>query len=77
MATHRIGRGTVNVPINLLTEERAMLGKLAIFKDSSLGGFIRHLTIEGLRREFPEHAARIAALRREHRSRDLQEELPL
>lgn len=64
MPTNRIGKGTVNVPINLLTEERAMLGQLAITEDISLGGFIRRLTVQGLRNAFPQHAARIEALRR-------------
>ena len=54
MPTNRLGRGTVNAGVNLLTEERAILGKIAMQKDMSTGAIIRHLLLEGLKQHHPE-----------------------
>ena len=66
MASHPQGKGTVNVAINLLTEEKNVLGRLACADERSLGDFIRRLCITGLRVSHPEAAARLVHVRREH-----------
>jgi hypothetical protein len=81
MATNHLGPGTVNVPINLLAEERHMFGHLAVNEDRSLSDMIRRLAVDGLRQRSAEQAERIEALRRGHRAelinREHQRELSL
>jgi len=63
MPIHRLGPGTVNVPLNLLIEERQMFGELAISEDRSLGDIIRRLAIDGLRAHDAVAAGKIEELR--------------
>jgi hypothetical protein len=68
MATHALGSGTVNLPINFKVEERATIGK-AVFQEiqsgrfRSIGDAIRHYYLLGLETEKPEVAAKIRAIR--------------
>jgi len=81
MATNHLGPGTVNVPLNLLAEERHVFGHLACTEDRSLGDMIRRLAVDGLRQRSQEQAERMEALRRAHRAEMIhhehQVELPL
>jgi hypothetical protein len=80
MSNH-LGPGTVNVPLNLLAEERAVFGQLACTEDRSLGETIRRLAVDGLRLRFAPEAERLEALRRAHRAESInhehQKQLPL
>lgn len=71
MATNKPGRGTVNVAVNLLSEERAIWAKLAIADERSLGDFIRRVAIAGLRITNPAAAEQIEAVRKLHREQML------
>ena len=44
-----LGKGTVNVSVNLLKQERLILGRLALADDRSLGEYVRRLILTGLR----------------------------
>jgi hypothetical protein len=80
MATNHLGPGTVNVPLNLLVEERSLFGHIAVSEDRSLGDTIRRLAVDGLRQRNHLEAERVEALRRAHRAELInreQRELPL
>lgn len=64
--THSQGKGTINVAVNLLAEERSVLGKLACADERSLSDFIRRLCVTGLRVSNPEAAVKMETIRREH-----------
>jgi hypothetical protein len=66
MATHPQGKGTTNVAVNLLTEEKSVLGKLAAADDRSLGDYMRRLTMAGLRQANPAAAVELENIRRAH-----------
>jgi hypothetical protein len=67
MATNRLGLGTTNVPINLITDERRILGRLAASSDLSFGAFIRKLAVERLQQTHPEDAKAIIDARQNRR----------
>lgn len=67
MATHHIGRDTVNVSVNLLEQERLTLARIAVADDRSLGDTIRRLAVNGLRSANPDAAQKIEEMRRHHR----------
>lgn len=67
MATHPQGRGTQNVAVNLLDEEKRQLARLAAADDRSLGDFIRRLTMTGLKTVNPAAAIELEGMRRQHR----------
>ena len=71
MATNRTGRGTTNVTLNLLEEEREILCRLAIADDRSLGDEIRRLAVAGLRACNPDAARNMEDARRNHREQIL------
>jgi hypothetical protein len=62
--TNAIGKGTCNVPINLLVEERAIIGRLAFEKDLSAGEFLRRVIRRGIAMSDPEEAKAMAEVRR-------------
>jgi len=64
MATNRLGKGTANVAVNLLDEEKMILGRLAVADDRSLGEFIRRMVIVGLRTSNPSAATELETIRR-------------
>jgi hypothetical protein len=66
MAANPVGKGTVNISVNLLETERKILGRLALADDRSLGDFIRRLVITGLRTTNPVAAADMETARRKH-----------
>ena len=66
MPTNPQGKGTVNVAINLLTEEKAVLARLACADERSLGDYIRRLCVIGLRISAPDQAVIMESIRREH-----------
>jgi hypothetical protein len=68
MATHALGSGTVNLPINFKAAERNLLGQVAFPKVQSgefrgVGDYIRHLVLLGLEVENPDAAQKIRAIR--------------
>jgi hypothetical protein len=65
-STNPIGKGTQNVTVNLLDEEKRILGRLALADDRSLSEFMRRLMLTGLRTLNPEMAARMDEVRRKH-----------
>lgn len=67
MATHPQGKGTQNVAVNLLDEEKAALGRLAAADDRSLGDFIRRMTMLGLKMTNPQQAVELELVRKRHR----------
>lgn len=67
MATHPQGRGTQNVAVNLLDQEKQVLGRLAALDDRSLGDYIRRLTITGLKVLNPGAALELEQARKLHR----------
>lgn len=72
MPTNRLGKGTVNIPVNWLTEERDALGRIAMKHDLSLSALIRRLTIEGLARTEPGIASSMIQGRQARRSARLR-----
>jgi hypothetical protein len=60
---HPLGKGTVNVTINICFEERQELGRLSATLDVSLGQLGRVLMLRGLRQVAPEIGSRVAGLR--------------
>ena len=71
MATNKTGKGTANVAVNLLDEERDILCRLAIADDRSLGDEIRRLAVAGLWVSHPELAQAMQEARRNHREQTL------
>ena len=68
--THHLGRGTVNVSVNLLREERDTLGRMACKSDQSISRIIRDCIHASLRAADPRAAEalrRARAVRREQR----------
>ena len=66
--TNSIGTGTCNVPVNMLEDERAILGRLAFKRDCSTGEFIRRLIRRGLALSHPDEAKQLAEIRRARRA---------
>ncbi len=66
MAANPVGKGTVNVTVNLLAQERLILGRLALSDDRSLGEFIRRMVVTGLRTVNPQSASDMEEARRKH-----------
>jgi hypothetical protein len=69
--TNPQGKGTTNVAVNLLDEERAILVRLAVVDDRSLGDVIRRLAVAGLKANNPDAADQLEQLRRKHRQQTL------
>lgn len=67
MATNRQGKGTANVAVNLLDEERALLARIACQEDRSLGDLIRRMAVVGLRTKYPETAQMLDEARKRRR----------
>lgn len=67
MATNKLGKGTVNVTVNLLEEEHAVLTKIAVADERSLGDVVRRLAMAGLRVTNPDAAYQMERARRAHR----------
>lgn len=67
MPTNRIGPGTVNVGLNLLAEERAIIGRLAMKLDLSAGAIIRRLMVEGMKQTHPSEAMEMIHIRISHK----------
>lgn len=65
--THPQGRGTQNVAVNLLDEEKLVLGRLAAADDRSLGDYIRRMTVIGLKMTNPAVAVELEQARKAHR----------
>lgn len=63
MPTNRLGRGTVNVAVNLPAEERAILGRLSMKRDVSIGAIMRDLMLEGLKQHHPTEAMQVWHIR--------------
>ncbi|MGA2751624.1 MAG: hypothetical protein ABSG59_22895 [Verrucomicrobiota bacterium] len=61
-----LGKGTVNVSVNLLKQERLILGRLALADDRSLGEYVRRLILTGLRFSNPSAAAEMERARAVH-----------
>jgi hypothetical protein len=51
MSTHPIGSGTCNVAVNMLAEERLVLGRLAFRRGISTGELIRRLIDHAIQAE--------------------------
>jgi hypothetical protein len=71
MKANPIGDGTVNVSVNMLLEERSVLGRLALAEDRSLGDHIRRMVTIGLRVTNPAAAIEFEAARSRHNSQPL------
>lgn len=61
--TNRIGNGTTNVSINLLHEERQILGRVATDADESISRFVRKLIITAIERRTPTMGQTLRAAR--------------
>jgi hypothetical protein len=72
MPTHALGRGTHNVPVNLIHEERSVLVKIAIQTDRSISAVVRAFILEGIRATDPETFRHLKDLRHERHERLLQ-----
>lgn len=68
MATHPIPVGTVNLPVNIRAEERAILGRLAFAQDVSLGEFVRRCILRQVSAQDPHTAAQISEIRSKRRA---------
>ena len=66
MATHPVGKDTVNVAVNLLKRERNLLRQLALDEGRSLSTFIRRQVIVGLRNTNPTGAVEMEKARKQH-----------
>jgi hypothetical protein len=64
--SHQIGTGTVNLSVNLPTDERAILGRLAFVRGESIGQFVRKLLLNGLAMESLTEAERVIEIRRQY-----------
>lgn len=71
MSTHAIGTGTCNVPVNMLQEEREIIGRLATQAGHSTGDFVRQLLRRALATTHREASEAMIAARRE-RNRTLK-----
>jgi hypothetical protein len=70
--TNAIGSGTCNLPINLLTEERAIIGRLAGRSNLATGEYLRRIIRRGVALSDPEEAKKLAKLRRQRIGSALQ-----
>lgn len=66
--TNPQGPGTVNIGVNVPAEERAILGRLALETDRSIGAVIRDLLITGLRQTRPDVADQVQQVRHSRRA---------
>ena len=66
MATHPVGKGTINVAVNLLKPECNLLRQLALAEGRSLSNFIRRQVVAGLRTTHPTAAAEMDKARKKH-----------
>jgi hypothetical protein len=66
MATHPVGKDTVNVAVNLLKLEHDLLRRLALDEGRSLSNFIRRQVVAGLRTTNPTAAAEMEKFRKQH-----------
>lgn len=66
MPTNPVGKGTVNVAVNLLDAERDILGQLSMADDRSLSDYLRRLAIVGLRSTNPSAARQMEDARSRH-----------
>lgn len=64
--THQIGADTCNLSVNVSTEERSILGRMACALNVSTGELVRQLVAAGLRLKNPTEAERIERARRQH-----------
>lgn len=65
--TNSIGTGTRNISLNVPTDERALLGRVAFRTGAnSVGAFIRRCVAEQLEREDPASAAELRQIRRQY-----------
>ena len=71
MATHPLGHGTRNVPVNLIHEERSVLVRIAIQTNRSLGAVVRAFIHEGIRATDPETYRRIEEVRHTRHAQQL------
>ena len=68
--TNAIGKGTRNFPLNAITEEMELLGKLAFqMGKKSQNALIKELYVLGLKQVAPEAAAQIERMRAERMRR--------
>lgn len=63
MPTNQIGKGTVNVTLNMPRAERMLLGRLAGTR-RSLNCYVRDLVLRGLLEDRPADAAMLIRIRR-------------
>jgi hypothetical protein len=63
MPTHAVGRGTCNLPVNLILEERSVLVRIAIETNRSLGAVVRAFIYEGIRTTDPQTFRHLEGLR--------------
>jgi hypothetical protein len=63
-----MGAGTINLSLNLLNAERAIIGQLATENDESIGHFLRRHLIRSLEKENPAAARRLIEVRRQRRA---------
>lgn len=75
--THHLGRGTVNVSVNLLREERDTLGRMACKTDQSISRIIRDCIHSSLRAADPRTAEALRRARAIRRERNLENQLNL
>lgn len=66
MSKNGQGPGTENFTVNLLKEEKQILGRLAVADGRSLGDFLRRLAVTALRITNPDAAQAIDEARRKH-----------
>jgi len=66
MATHPVGKDTVNVAVNLLKHERSLLRQLALDEGRSLSTFIRRQVMTGLRITNPTAVIEMEKARKQH-----------
>jgi hypothetical protein len=70
MATHPVGKDTVNVAVNLLKRERNLLRQLALDEGRSLSTFIRRQVVAGLCTTHPTAAVEMEKARKQHHEQE-------
>jgi len=73
---HKLGIGTINVSVNLLIEERRILGQIAARNDQSMSGYLRQLVSSAIRQVSPEAHRLLSNARRLRRERQLERFAP-
>lgn len=63
MPTNPIGKDTVNLPINMPTRERRLIGRIASRRRKSTGALLRMLYLRGLMEDSPADAALLIRIR--------------